>query len=79
MSFTFLFFSLAPVVNGGWGDWSDWSSCSASCGPGTSIRTRQCDNPPPGPGGSPCLGFPVENKPCDLGPCSGSKFSRLSR
>ena len=43
-----------------------------SCGPGTRIRTRRCDSPPPGPGGR-CIGLPLENKACDDGPCPGSK------
>ena len=61
------------VVNGGWGNWSEWSACSTSCGSGTSIRTRRCDNPPPSPGGKSCVGLPVGNKPCDLGPCPGGE------
>ncbi|XP_073244555.1 SCO-spondin-like isoform X1 [Porites lutea] len=66
------------VVNGGWGNWSEWSACSTSCGPGTSIRTRRCDNPPPSPGGKSCVGLPVDNKPCDLGPCPGDCWSDWS-
>ncbi|XP_058951792.2 A disintegrin and metalloproteinase with thrombospondin motifs adt-1 isoform X1 [Pocillopora verrucosa] len=61
--------SCPAVVNGGWGDWSDWSACSVSCGPGTSIRSRKCDNPPPGPGGQPCQGPSLSNKPCNEGLC----------
>merc|ERR1711963_39010 len=26
----------------GWGPWSEWGQCSSSCGPGWSVRTRQC-------------------------------------
>ena len=63
------------VVNGGWGNWSDWSACSASCGPGNSIRTRRCDSPPPGPGGNPCVGLRLENKPCNLRPCPTGKYT----
>ena len=63
------------VVNGGWGNWSDWSACSASCGPGNSIRTRRCDSPPPGPGGNPCVGLRLENKPCNLRPCLTGKYT----
>ncbi|XP_020629634.1 SCO-spondin-like [Orbicella faveolata] len=59
-------------VDGGWGDWTDWSACSASCGPGTSIRSRQCNNPPPGPGGKQCTGLPVGNRPCNEVTCPGS-------
>lgn len=60
-----------PVVNGGWGEWSPWSSCSESCGPGTAIRIRRCDSPPPGPGGK-CIGLFFESQLCDEGPCPGS-------
>ena len=63
------------VVNGGWGDWSDWSACSASCGPGNSIRTRRCDSPPPGSGGNPCVGLRLENRPCNLRPCPTGKYT----
>ena len=63
------------VVNGGWGNWSDWSACSASCGPGNSIRTRRCDSPPPGAGGNPCVGLRLENKPCNLRPCPTGKYT----
>ena len=66
-----IFLCINEVVNGGWGDWSDWSACSVSCGPGASIRSRKCDNPPPGPGGQPCQGPPLSNKPCNEGLCPG--------
>merc|ERR1712106_449950 len=26
----------------GWGQWTQWGPCSASCGPGYSVRTRRC-------------------------------------
>ena len=68
---TLLFISLL-AVDGGWGDWSDWSACSESCGPGTSIRSRQCNNPPPSSGGKQCTGLPVSNKPCNEGSCPGT-------
>ena len=42
-----------------------------SCGPGTSIRSRQCNNPAPSAGGKQCTGLPVGNKPCNEGPCPG--------
>ena len=28
-----------------WGVWSEWSECSASCGAGKVIRTRECEKP----------------------------------
>ena len=66
------------AVDGGWGDWTAWSTCSASCGPGTSIRSRQCNNPPPGPGGKQCTGLPVGNRPCNEGACPGSTYQTVS-
>ena len=50
-----------------------------SCGPGTSIRSRQCNNPPPGPGGKQCTGLPVGNKPCNEGSCPGSTYQTMFR
>ncbi|VDI45206.1 Hypothetical predicted protein [Mytilus galloprovincialis] len=43
-----------PKVDGGWGAWCEWSSCSASCGKGTTRRSRKCTNPTPSYGGHTC-------------------------
>ena len=61
-----IFLCTDEVVN-----WSDWSACSVSCGPGTGVRSMECDNPPPGPGGSPSQGPPFSNKPCNERLCPG--------
>lgn len=65
-----------------WGEWSEWGECILSesaakdtkpdkhgCRPGTKIRTRLCDNPPPQPGpNSPiCLGSSQEATYCKYG------------
>ena len=42
-------------MHGNWGEWSTYSRCSAYCGEGTQLRTRQCNNPPPSQGGLSCL------------------------
>ncbi|XP_037683033.1 complement component C8 beta chain [Choloepus didactylus] len=47
-------------VDGKWNCWSDWSSCSG----GQKTRQRQCNNPPPQNGGSPCLGPASEMLNC---------------
>ena len=41
--------------------WSDWTSCSETCGPGTTTRTRKCEEDP---------NCPAENDDCD-----GAKLS----
>ena len=40
-------------------------------GPGTSVRSMECENPPPGPGGNPSQGPPFSNKPCNERLCPG--------
>ncbi|KAK6187217.1 hypothetical protein SNE40_005292 [Patella caerulea] len=57
------------TVNGGWGEWSDYDDCSATCGPGTKTRSRQCDNPPPSNGGDVCAGDNTETTECNLAMC----------
>ncbi|XP_048241490.1 uncharacterized protein LOC124124850 isoform X5 [Haliotis rufescens] len=63
-------------VNGGWGNWSAYQRfCSGTCGsvPGVENRTRECNNPPPGNGGTPCAGESSDQiiVTCSLTPCSG--------
>uniref|UniRef100_A0A671PPI0 Uncharacterized protein n=1 Tax=Sinocyclocheilus anshuiensis TaxID=1608454 RepID=A0A671PPI0_9TELE len=43
-------------VDGSWGQWAPWLECSARCGGGVKIRTRECDNPAPQSGGRECVG-----------------------
>uniref|UniRef100_A0A673T0E4 Complement component C8 beta chain n=1 Tax=Suricata suricatta TaxID=37032 RepID=A0A673T0E4_SURSU len=47
-------------IDGKWNCWSDWSPCSG----GHKTRQRQCNNPPPQNGGSPCLGPASETLNC---------------
>ncbi|XP_048225003.1 A disintegrin and metalloproteinase with thrombospondin motifs 17 [Perognathus longimembris pacificus] len=56
-------------VDGDWSPWSPWSMCSRTCGTGARFRQRKCDNPPPGPGGTHCLGPSVEHAVCENLPC----------
>ncbi|KAL4223330.1 hypothetical protein ACF0H5_016801 [Mactra antiquata] len=51
-------------VNGGWTTWTDWSGCSVTCGAGLERRSRDCSNPPPGPGGKDCVGNNDDMKIC---------------
>ncbi|XP_048581714.1 uncharacterized protein LOC5511228 isoform X2 [Nematostella vectensis] len=55
--------------DGKWGTWSDWGSCSASCGPGKRIRTRECNDPAPKSGGKMCEGAKQQTGHCEFSPC----------
>ncbi|XP_032220680.2 transmembrane protease serine 6 isoform X2 [Nematostella vectensis] len=59
----------ATAINGNWSPWSSFSPCSKSCGRGLQSRTRQCNNPSPSNGGSPCVGLAKEQKDCNLRGC----------
>uniref|UniRef100_A0A452ISC3 Complement component C9 n=1 Tax=Gopherus agassizii TaxID=38772 RepID=A0A452ISC3_9SAUR len=48
------------VTDGGWSCWTAWSHCVQ----GERTRTRQCNNPAPGPGGRPCQGDSIEKSYC---------------
>lgn len=59
-------------VDGNWGDWSSWSKCSASCGGGNEVRSRNCSNPAPSHGGKPCAGDPTQSQTCANTTCPGN-------
>ncbi|KAH9495615.1 hypothetical protein Btru_014810 [Bulinus truncatus] len=40
---------------GSWGHWTEWT-CTDKCQETRMIKTRQCDDPPPAPGGAFCPG-----------------------
>uniref|UniRef100_A0A8C8RB51 Complement component C9 n=1 Tax=Pelusios castaneus TaxID=367368 RepID=A0A8C8RB51_9SAUR len=48
------------VIDGGWSCWTAWSHCVQ----GEHTRTRQCNNPEPGPGGRTCQGESIERSYC---------------
>ncbi|KAL1246186.1 putative disintegrin and metalloproteinase with thrombospondin motif adt-1 [Trichinella spiralis] len=47
-----------------WRTWGPWSACSATCGPGTMVRERECEAP------TGCTGAYQETGVCNLGACA---------
>ena len=65
------------LVNGGWSSWTSWSECTASCGGGTKVRLRRCDDPKPMNNGTNCTelgGSSVETATCNVYPCNEGKY-----
>ena len=68
-----------PVIFSGHGGWSEYvfDPCSVTCGGGTQIGSRACDNPSPvGTTGSTCPGSTTVSQECGTEECSGKE--RLS-
>jgi len=61
------------LVDGVWSRWSDWSECSATCGGGIRIQTRNCI--PPLYGGEWCKGSNVSTEECNLDACIGKIYT----
>ncbi|XP_077998339.1 uncharacterized protein LOC144451387 isoform X2 [Glandiceps talaboti] len=55
-------------IDGGWSEWVS-GDCTASCGSGTIISTRECNNPYPAYGGSGCLGSSMKEEECNIAEC----------
>ncbi|XP_035691280.1 hemicentin-1-like [Branchiostoma floridae] len=56
-------------VDGVWSTWLAWSTCTQSCGGGTQVRQRQCNNPPPSSGGNTCVGSQAQSQQCSTWAC----------
>ncbi|XP_078681175.1 cartilage intermediate layer protein 2-like [Branchiostoma floridae x Branchiostoma belcheri] len=56
-------------VDGMWSTWMAWSACSQSCGGGTQVRQRECDNPTPAAGGTSCVGSQQQTRQCSTWSC----------
>ena len=61
------------IVDGSWSDWGAWSNCDKTCGGGTSIRTKECNNPAPSGGGFVCVGPGQESEACNAQACPKGK------
>lgn len=69
--------TVPPPINGNYTEWTKWSECSATCGGGSQIRTRNCTNPPPQYGGRNCSGIGPANQTleCKPDPCRKFKWT----
>ena len=56
-----------------WGEWGEWSTCSATCGGGSTTRTRT-EATPESNGGAPCTGSATDTAQCNLDECPGRKY-----
>ncbi|CAG5116327.1 unnamed protein product, partial [Candidula unifasciata] len=66
-------------VDGLFGLWSEWSQCSATCGGGSSRRSRVCDSPPPSHGGVQCNSSQAaETRLCSVHNCPKCKVLNTS-
>ncbi|XP_053386636.1 SCO-spondin-like [Mercenaria mercenaria] len=81
-AYTFKRCKLQDCLDGSWSQWSNWSDCSSTCGNGTQIRTRLCNNPGPQNGGLDCPGLSIESMTCNVKHCpidgGWSEFQNLS-
>ena len=65
----FLFSS--AVVDGNWGAWGAFGPCTKTCGSGSALRKRTCDDPPPSNGGKSCEGhYSSWNRCTNTQPCA---------
>ena len=59
-------------MDGGWSDWKVTGECSVTCGGGTQIETRECNNPTPTGDGALCIGSDVGETNCNSQQCPGN-------
>ena len=64
-------FCFLSTVDGDWSNWNKWTACSKTCGEGTQIRIRTCDDPKPLHGGKQCEGAAQEARVCNTRKCPG--------
>ena len=57
------------LVDGGWASWNNWSSCSKTCDPGITTRSRTCTNPPVQYSGAQCPGSNTDTAACTVVMC----------
>ena len=74
----YLFFPVFDfAVHGGWSRWVEATPCSASCGGGTQVLVRECNEPVPAHGGKDCAGKPFIVDPCNSCPCKPRELTNM--
>ena len=58
------------IADGNWGSWETWGACSKTCGTGSRLRSRHCNDPPAMNGGADCVGDNFEQDYCSQYPCT---------
>ena len=58
-------------VHGNWNNWTSWTACNVTCGGGTQIRDRLCNDPAPANNGTDCVGGASESAECNTQGCPG--------
>eukprot|EP00112_Aurelia_sp_Birch-Aquarium-sp1_P008322 Seg1913.8 transcript_id=Seg1913.8/GoldUCD/mRNA.D3Y31 product="DNA repair protein RAD50" protein_id=Seg1913.8/GoldUCD/D3Y31 len=61
--------SCLEPMDGHWGNWGSWGACTMSCGEGTRVRSRVCNNPVPSNNGKACSGSNTETNICRIKKC----------
>ncbi|XP_052099839.1 hemicentin-1-like [Mytilus californianus] len=67
----------AITCQGSWGCWQTVGHCSHSCGNGTSLKVRECNNPVPTNGETYCEGKNTTLEWCNLRECPVYKWGHL--
>ena len=57
--------NLTAPVNCQWGNWTEWSNCTASCGGGTQMKSREIAIPVEN-GGMNCTGMDEMIQNCNM-------------
>ena len=64
-------------IDGSWSIWTSWTECTVTCGNGTSMRIRHCNNPIPAHKGLKCImgngktsTVEKEGRKCSEAPCA---------
>ena len=57
-------------ADGNWGSWETWGECSKTCGTGSRLRSRECNDPPAMNGGAECVGDNFDQDYCNDYPCT---------